>query len=135
MIFMKTSIQSFTNKVAAASITSLVYVSTAFAQTDGNFAGPDPELPGLPGAADDESVRTIITDILTAVLNFLALIAVVVVVIAGIRLIVSQGEDEAKDKAKKTIFYALGGLVIVLFARVIVSLVTVYLAGQVEGTN
>lgn len=135
MIFMKTSIQSFTNKVAAASVTSLVYVSTAFAQTDSSFAGPDPNLPGLPGAADDESVRTIITDILTAVLNFLALIAVVVVVIAGIRLIVSQGEDEAKDKAKKTIFYALGGLVIVLFARVIVSLVTVYLAGQVEGTT
>ncbi|UPA22187.1 TrbC/VirB2 family protein [Candidatus Peribacteria bacterium] len=132
---MKTSLQSLTNKVAAASITSLVFVSSAFAQTGGDgFAGPDPNLPGLPDAGTDaDGVRTIITDILTAVLNFLALIAVVVVVIAGIRLIVSQGEDEAKDKAKKTIFYALGGLVIVLFARVIVSLVTVYLAGQVEG--
>lgn len=72
-----------------------------------------------------------ITEIVTAVLNFLALIAVIVVIIAGIRLIVSQGEDEAKDKAKKTILYALLGLIIVLFARVIVGLITVYLASRV----
>lgn len=85
----------------------------------------------LPGAANEEDIRGIITDVITAVLNFLALIAVIVVIIAGIRLIVSQGEDEQKDKAKKTIFYALIGLVIVLFARVIVGLVTQWLAGEV----
>ena len=67
-------------------------------------------------------------------LNFLALIAVVIVIIAGMRLIISQGDDEQKDKAKKAIFYALAGLIIVLFARVIVSLITVYLAGQVSGS-
>ncbi len=64
-------------------------------------------------------------------LNFLALIAVVVIIIAGIRLIVSQGEDEPKEKAKKTIFYAIAGLLIVLFAKVIVGLVTTYIANQV----
>ncbi len=114
--------------MAVSAITSFVYASSALAQ---GFAGPDPNLQGLPTATDASGVRGVITNILTAVLNFLALIAVVVIVIAGIRLIVSQGEDEAKDKAKKTIFYALAGLVIVLFARVIVSLVTVYLANQV----
>lgn len=93
------------------------------------FGGEVPEIDGLPQETGD--IKAIVASILTAVLNFLALIAVIVVVIAGIRLIVSQGEDEAKDKAKKTIFYALGGLVIVLFARVIVGLVTNYLAGEV----
>ncbi len=121
---MKTSLQSLKNNLAVAGITSFAFASTAFAQ----FAGENPDVGGLPDATDP---RAVIIKILAAVLNFLALIAVVVIVIAGIRLIVSQGEDEAKDKAKKTIFYALAGLVIVLFARVIVSLVTVYLAGQV----
>jgi amino acid transporter len=126
---MKTSIQSLTKTVVVGAMTSFVYASTALAQN--GFAGPDPNLAGLPEATGPQGVRNVITNILAAVLNFLALIAVVVIVIAGIRLIVSQGEDEAKDKAKKTIFYALAGLVIVLFARVIVSLVTVYLANQV----
>lgn len=133
---MKTSLQNFTNRMTVGAISSFVYASSALANSaNGSFAGPDPDIDGLPSAADENGVRDVITNILTAVLNFLALVAVVIIVIAGIRLIVSQGEDEAKDKAKKTIFYALGGLIIVLFARVIVSIVTVYLAGQVDGAS
>lgn len=115
--------------LTTAGVLSMSMISSAFAQ---EFGGPTPDIAGLPDAADESSIRQIIIDILASVLNFLALIAVVVVVIAGIRLIVSQGEDDAKDKAKKTIFYALMGLAIVLFARVIVGLVTVYLADQVS---
>ncbi len=115
--------------LATASILSFCTVSTALAQ--GGFGGPTPNIGGLPGGANEQDIRQIIVNILASVLNFLALIAVVVVVIAGIRLIVSQGEDDAKDKAKKTIFYALIGLAVVLFARVIVGLITVYLANQI----
>lgn len=108
---------------------AFAYATSAFAQ----FGG---DIPDLPGTADPgtnaNSIRDIIIRILIAVLNFLALVAVVVVVIAGIRLIVSQGEEEEKNKAKKTIIYALIGLVIVLFARVIVGLITNYLAGEVN---
>jgi len=104
------------------------YAQHAFAQAD--FGGT-PDIGGLPDASDPDDIRETIITILAAILNFLALIAVVVIIIAGIRLIVSQGEDEQKEKAKKTILYAIIGLVVVLFARVIVSLVTVYLADQV----
>jgi predicted benzoate:H+ symporter BenE len=48
---------------------------------------------------------------------------VIVVVIAGIRLVISQGEEQEKDKAKKTIFYAIIGLIIILFAQAIVGFV------------
>ncbi len=121
--------QKFSLSASAAAVTSIVTVSSALAQ----FAGPEPDIEGTPGAGDagSDGIRDIITDIINAVLNFLALIAVVVVIIAGIRLIVSQGNDEEKDKAKKAIFYALAGLVIVLFARVIVGLITVYLSEEV----
>lgn len=113
--------------LAAAGVAAFARIQ-AFA----DFAGPSPSLPGLADGADEGTIRDIITNIIVAVLNFLALIAVAVVIIAGIRLIISQGEEEPKEKAKKTIVYALIGLVIVLFARVIVGLVTVYLAEQVQ---
>lgn len=126
------ALRKFSLSASAAAVTSMVYASGALAQ--GSFAGPDPEIPGTPGSGegDPEALRNIIETVIVAILNFLALIAVVVVIIAGIRLIVSQGNDEEKDKAKKAIFYALAGLVIVLFARVIVGLVTNYLAGEVR---
>lgn len=121
------SIQNLTRSFATAGALSMSYMSSALAQ---DFAGESPDL-GLPDAADPEDVRGTIITIIAAVLNFLALIAVIVIIIAGIRLIVSQGEEEQKEKAKKTILYAIIGLVVVLFARVIVSLITVYLADQV----
>lgn len=125
------ALQKFSLSASAAAVTGLVYATTALAQN--SFAGPEPDIPGTPGGGEGnaEGIRDIIEDIIIAVLNFLALIAVVVVIIAGIRLIVSQGNEDEMGKAKKAIFYALGGLVIVLFARVIVGLVTNYLAGEV----
>ena len=118
---MKSTLQRLSLALSASIATAAFTASRAFAQ----FAGP---IPALPGTADEVgNVRGAVTTIMIYVLNFLALVAVVVVVIAGIRLIVSQGEEEAKEKAKKTIIYALIGLVVVLFARVIVGLVTVEL--------
>jgi zinc transporter ZupT len=76
------------------------------------------------------NVRTSVTRIITTVLNFLGLIATAMVIIAGIYYITSLGEDDRKEKAKKIIQGTLLGLMIVLFARTIVGLVTVYLAGQ-----
>jgi len=121
--FMKKTVQSLRLSATAATAASMMRASSAMAQ----FAGPTPDVGGLPDAADPNSFRGIIESILVTVLNFLALVAVVVIVIAGIRMIISQGNEDEMDKAKKTIFYALIGLVVVLFARVIVSLVTVYL--------
>lgn len=78
----------------------------------------------LPNANDPH--RTI-GNWLTAILNFVALIAVIMIIIAGFYLVLSLGEDEKKDKAKKIIFYTLIGLIVLLFARIIVGLVTVVL--------
>lgn len=124
---MKNAIKSFRLSATAATAALMMRASSALAQ----FAGPTPDVGGLPDAASPDDFRTVISNILSTVLNFLALVAVVVIVIAGIRMILSQGDEDAMGTAKKTIFYALIGLVIVLFARVIVGFVTVYLAGTV----
>lgn len=96
----------------------MAWASSALATGVG---GPVPDYPGSVTATSTADFRTAITNALLLVLSFLALVAVVIIVIAGIRLIVSQGEEEAKDKAKKTIFYAIIGLIVILFARAIVA--------------
>lgn len=60
---------------------------------------------------------------LITITNYLALAAVITVVVAGIILILSFGNEERKDQAKRIIFYTLAGLFIVLFSRVIVRFV------------
>lgn len=117
----------------ALSSGAIVAFASASSALASSFAGPDPDIAGLPSAADENSIRSVITAIINAILSFLALIAVAMVIFAGIRLVLSQGEDDAKDKAKKTIIFALIGLVVVLFARVIVNLVAQYLASRVGG--
>src|SRR3989344_5128892 len=76
------------------------------------------------------NIRDITTSILNALLNFLALIAVTMIVIAGLYLILGLGEEDAKEKAKKIIQYTLIGLIVILASKVIVGFVTVYLASQ-----
>ena len=103
-----------------ASYAAMVFLSApkAFAQIFGNV----PDIGGVQGRSDAE-VRQGILDVLEVVLNFMALIAVIFIVIAGIRLVVSQGEETEKDKAKKTILYVVIGLVIILIAQAIVSFI------------
>ncbi len=100
------------------------FVGNVFAAQTGQFGGQIPAIPGTPAAANQGDIRNVIIRALIFVLDFLALLAVVFIVIAGIRLIVSQGEDAQKDKAKKTILYVIIGLLVVLFARVIVGFFT-----------
>ena len=102
-------------------LTGILSPAAALAQ---NFGGQIPAIPGTPAAVDKQGIRDVILRALTFVLDFLALAAVIFIVIAGIRLIISQGGDEQKDKAKKTILFVIIGLMVVLFARVIVGFFT-----------
>jgi type IV secretory pathway VirB2 component (pilin) len=106
-------------------------VALAIPNASAQIFGPTGDvLPGAPDATNSSDIRRRIIDILQQVLNFLALIAVIVIIIAGIRLILSQGEDDAKDKAKKTIIYVVAGLVVILLAKVIVNFVTTLIIGN-----
>ncbi len=118
-----TTFQKFSCRTWLA-LTGVLAPAAAFAQN--GLGGPIPQVEGSvnPNTNGTQGVRDVIIKVLTVVLDFLALAAVVFIVIAGIRLIVSQGEDEAKDKAKKTILYVIIGLLVILFCRVIVGFFT-----------
>lgn len=75
------------------------------------------------GSTSDADPKQFIIDIVQAVLQFVALIAVIMIIIAGIWLIVGFGEDSSKEKAKKIIIYTIVGLLIILLAEAIVQFV------------
>jgi len=60
---------------------------------------------------------------LTIVLGIVGAIAVMMVVIGGIQYASSQGDPQSTSRAKKTIIYAIVGLILAIFARVIIALV------------
>lgn len=86
---------------------------------------------GLQGPVDADA-RSLAVNALRVALSFLALVAVIVVVIAGIYLILGQGSDDSKEKAKKIIFYTIIGLIIILFARLIVGFFSQGLPGELS---
>lgn len=65
--------------------------------------------------------RTFVLILMAKVLNFLALAAVVAIVVAGIFLIFGGGEDTSKTKAKNIIIYVGVGLIVILLARIFVA--------------
>jgi type IV secretory pathway VirB2 component (pilin) len=80
-----------------------------------------PTVSGLDNTGSDTTtIQQSIVRVIEYVLNFVLIIAIVYVVIAGFRLILSGGDEGEKDKAKTTIIYVAVGILIVLFARVIV---------------
>ena len=75
---------------------------------------------GLPEvSANNETLRTIL-QILFAVI---ALVAVIYIMITGLKLVVQQGDPQGISKARQGIIYAAVGLAIALSAEIIVTFV------------
>ncbi len=72
------------------------------------------------GIKTDGGLRELILSVLVFILNYVTLFAMVTVVVAGLYLIFSNGDEGNKDKAKKIVIYTVIGLVVILLSRVIV---------------
>lgn len=66
-------------------------------------------------------IREVVLNILLAVLNFLALAAVIAIIVGGFYLVLGGGTETSRDKAKNIIIYVIVGLIVIFFARVIVA--------------
>ncbi len=84
---------------------------------DKNAPGCETGLPQV-GAGTDQ-----IQQILSIVFGIIAALAVLMIVIAGFRLIITEANPQEVAKARSTIIYALVGLVVALAAEAIVALV------------
>lgn len=75
------------------------------------------------GGSGGTDLRATIIKVTKSVLDFVSLIAVVVIIIGGIWLIAGLGEESAKEKAKKIVIYTIAGLLLIMLARGIVTFV------------
>lgn len=64
-----------------------------------------------------------ITAVLQIVFGVIGVIALVIIVLAGLQLTVSVGNPEAAAKARKTLIYAVLGLMVAISAELIVTFV------------
>ncbi len=109
-------------KKLLTSVSSAIASATFFAGNALALGNPNT----IPGIAADEGtggIKDAIVRVIVTILDFILIVAVVFVIIAGIRLIVSGGDEGEKDKAKTTILYVIAGIIVVLLARVIVTFV------------
>lgn len=75
------------------------------------------------GTGGGTEIGTIITTIINVLLFILGAVAVIMIVIGGIRYTISQGDSSAVTSAKNTILYSVIGLVVALLAYAIVNFV------------
>ena len=72
---------------------------------------------------NETSLREIVLTMINFFLTFLGIVAVIMIIYAGVIYTTSGGEDEKMQTAKKTIMYAAIGLVIVLLSYAIVNMI------------
>ncbi len=122
------------------SIAAIAVVSYAFSGV--TFAFDDPLQSGVE-AAKGANVPSellgnggVVTTIINTLLFVVGFLSVVMLIIGGIRYVISGGNSAAVTAAKNTILYAIVGLIIALFAYAIVNFVIGSLTGGgTGGTN
>lgn len=76
------------------------------------------------GLSTQTNIRAVITRVLQTVLGLLALLAVIMIIIGGLIWMTAAGNEDKVETAKKIIYSAVIGLIVILFAYSIVSFVT-----------
>ncbi|MBI5754894.1 PKD domain-containing protein, partial [Candidatus Peregrinibacteria bacterium] len=95
---------------------------TSFTEFEGKFEPPDAK--NYPDElTKSKNLREYVLKITNFVLSFLGLAAVIAVIYGGVLYVTSGGADEETGKGKKTIQYALLGLVIVIISYALVNTV------------
>lgn len=111
-------------KASLALFSSLALVSPAFAQII------VPECPAELQAKNLCSLTRVITIILNAILAVVGIIALIYLVIGGLRYITSSGNPDAVEGAKNQILYAIIGIIVVVLAWALVNFVLFRLFGS-----
>lgn len=72
---------------------------------------------------DNQTVATIINKIITWALGFAGAIAVLFIIYGGFLYMTASGNKDRQDAAKKTLTYAIIGLIVVILSQFIVAFV------------
>ena len=76
-----------------------------------------------------EHVSALITDVLNFLLSIAGIIAVIMIIVSGLKMVSSAGNTDAVENAKKGLTAAVIGLIIVVMSKIIVSLFVKFVSG------
>ncbi len=116
----------YLRSITTGILTSIFYVQYACAQVysgDGVIQGVEDAKNSISDISAEADIYELIKRAIEYVLVFVTIIAVAAIIIGGLYLITSNGEDEQKDKAKKIVLYVVIGLILIILAAVIVKAV------------
>lgn len=92
----------------------------------------NPQRPNIDNPVNENTLGDVLSNVIFALLLFAGAVAVLFLIIGGFRYVISTGNPEQVEGAKKTILYAILGLIIIFVAFVLVRLIQSYL-GVTEG--
>lgn len=75
------------------------------------------------GSSSKTDIGDVITTIVNVLLFLIGALAVIMIIVGGIKYTVSNGDSSAVSSAKNTIMYAVVGLLVAIFAYAIVNFV------------
>lgn len=93
---------------------------SSFTDFEGDFSPPDEE-GYAEGITTTSSAREFIVNVTNFVLSFLGLAAIVVIIYGGFLYVTAGGEQEKADKGKKSVYYAVIGIIVVLISYALVN--------------
>ncbi len=78
---------------------------------------------GLACDGSEGAIKGYIRSMVNISLTFIALIAIIFIIIGGVRYIASQGDSKEVEQAKRTILYAVIGLIVIGLSAALVNFV------------
>ncbi len=121
-------INKITVAVAAlAIVTSGLISGSAFAATSSSISCPA-DLPNrdlicASSTGGESKLINTVSNVLTAIYGIVGILAVVMIVVGGVKYMTSQGDPGKLQSAKNTIMYSIIGLVVVLAAFAITNFI------------
>lgn len=106
-------------------ITSLALVVFPVAAQITQVGGEDCSALGISctGSEDTDSLLNTIVTIVNVLLGLVGIVAAIYLVLGGVRYVMSEGEEDQTEKAKKTIIYALIGIIVIGISAALVNFV------------
>jgi hypothetical protein len=118
----KTKMKKLLVKASAVAGSLGLFASNALAQSAAFFDNPQGGT--APSAAAQGTLGSNVTLVINYFLGILGLVAVAMLIYAGVLMVTAGGNDEQVGKARKIITYAVIGIVIILLSWTIVTFVT-----------
>lgn len=91
--------------------------------TNNTNSGTSSDSTSICGAAQQDTVPNLVKRVVNILLYVLGIIAVIAIIIGGIRYATANGDSSAVKSAKDTIMYAVIGLIVAIMAFTIVNFV------------